>query len=51
MVAITHWTVSNHHTGKTSNYKSRRAASKAADKADNAYGAICCTVRAHWGAE
>lgn len=43
-----HYTVTNRVTGKVATYKTRAAASRAADKADLAYGAICCTVRAIW---
>lgn len=42
------WIVTNRHTGTVRTYKSRRAATDAADRGDNAYGAICCTTRTVW---
>lgn len=48
---VTHYTVTNRRTGKVTSYKSRTAATSAADRMDNAYGAICCTVKAHWSDE
>lgn len=40
--------VFNRRTGKTTNCKTSAGASRAADRMDNAYGAICCTRRAIW---
>lgn len=40
--------VTNRISGVTKSYKTRSAATRAADKADNAYGAIICSVRAIW---
>ena len=48
---ITHFTVTNRQTSKVTEYKTRAAASRAADRADNAYGAVICTQRAHWSDE
>lgn len=48
---ITHYTVTNNRTGKVTTYKTGPAASRAADRMDNAYGAIICTRRAHWSDE
>lgn len=48
---ITHWTVTNKITGKTTEYKTSAAASRAQDRMDNAYGAACTTRRAHWSDE
>lgn len=45
---ITHYEVTNPRTGVVKTYKTRAAATRAADKADNAYGAVCCTTRAVW---
>lgn len=47
-MTITHYTVTNRKTGKVSQYKTRAAASRAADRTDNAYGAYICSVQAHW---
>ena len=44
----TSYTVTNRKTGKVTTYKTRAAASRAADRMDNAYGAYICTVRANW---
>lgn len=38
--------VTNRVTGKTTSYKSSRAATKAMDRMDWAYGAVCTTRRA-----
>ena len=40
--------VTNRITGKTTVYKTGPAASRAVDRMDNAYGAVCCTRRAIW---
>lgn len=48
---ISHYTVFNRVTGRTTTYKSGVRASRAADRADMAYGAICCTRQAHWTKE
>ena len=48
---ITHYTVTNRNTGKVSIYQTRAAASRAADRMDNAYGAYICTTKAHWSDE
>lgn len=40
----THYTVANRRTGTVKTYKTRSAARRAADRADLAYGAVCCTV-------
>ena len=40
--------VTNRITGKVSSYKTGVAASRACDRADNAYGAYICTRRAIW---
>lgn len=48
---ITHWTVTNNKTGITKEYKTMAAACRAADRMDNAYGAVICTKRAHWSDE
>ena len=48
MASITHYTVTNRRTGKTYTFKTSRAASAACDRMDNAFGAVCCTRRAHW---
>jgi hypothetical protein len=45
-MAIIAWEVSNRVTGKVTRYKSLGAATRAADKADNAYGAYICSKRA-----
>lgn len=44
-MAISHYTVTDRSTGKVREYKTRQAASRAADKRDNEYGAYICTVR------
>jgi|GEM_PF-5680683 len=46
MTEISHYEVTNRHTGKVTIYKSGVRASRACDRADNAYGAIICTRRA-----
>lgn len=51
MPTITHYTVTNRNTGKVARFKTGAAASRAADRIDNAYGAIICTRRAHWSDE
>ena len=38
------YTVTNSRTGRVTEYKTLRAARKAADRMDSAYGAIICTV-------
>lgn len=48
---ITHYSVHNRRTGKTSIYRSGPAASRACDRMDSAYGAVICTRRAHWSDE
>lgn len=48
MAKIIGYEVSNRITGKTTSYRSGAAASRACDRMDNAYGAICCTRRAIW---
>ena len=48
---ITHYTVSNRITGKTTEYKTSAAASRAMDRMDAAYGAYICTRKAHWSDE
>lgn len=45
---ITHYEVTNRITGKVTTFKTSAAASKAVDRADNAYGAYICTRRAIW---
>jgi len=45
---VTHYEVTNVRSGVVKAYKTRDAATKAADKADAAYGAVCCTTRAVW---
>lgn len=40
--------VTNRRTGKVTSYQTRAAASRAADRMDNAYGAYICTTRAIW---
>lgn len=45
---ITHYTVTNRITGKVTEYKTGPAASRAADRMDNAYGAVICTRKSHW---
>lgn len=48
---ITGYTVTNRITGRALSYKSRAAATRAADRADSDYGAIICTVRPVWSDE
>ena len=48
---ITHYTVTNRITGKVTEYKTGVAASRAQDRVDSAYGAVCTTRRAHWSDE
>ena len=48
---ITHYTVTNRITGKVTECKTRPSASRTADRADNAYGAVICSTRAHWSDE
>jgi hypothetical protein len=48
---ITHYSVFNRITGKTAEYKTSGAAMRAMDRADNAYGAVICSRRAHWSDE
>lgn len=48
---ITHYTVFNRNTGKTTEYKTGLAASRAVDRMDRAYGAYICTRKAHWSDE
>lgn len=48
---ITHYTVFNRITGKTTSFKTGAAASKAVDRMDNAYGSYICTRKAHWSDE
>lgn len=48
MASISHYEVTNRRTGKVRTYKTRAAASRASDKADNDYGAYICTTRAIW---
>ncbi len=48
---VTHYTVTNRRTGKVTVCKTRTAATRCADRQDLAYGAICCTVKAHWSDE
>lgn len=48
---ITHYEVTNRRTGVVKSYKNGLAARRAANKADAAYGAICCTIRAIWSNE
>ncbi len=42
------WEVSNRITGKVTSYKSRKAASKAQDRMDWDYGAVCTSSKAIW---
>ncbi len=42
------WEITNRVTGKTTSYKSSRAASAAQDRMDFEYGACCTTRRAIW---
>lgn len=48
MQVISHYEVKNRITGKVTTYKSGVAASRACDRADNAYGAVICSRRAIW---
>lgn len=48
MQVISHYEVKNRITGKVTTYKSDVAASRACDRADNAYGAVICSRRAIW---
>jgi hypothetical protein len=48
MPKIIAYEVTNRRTGKTTRYASGMRARNAADRQDNAYGAICCTTRAVW---
>jgi hypothetical protein len=48
---ITHYSVFNRITGKTSIFKTGKRATDAVDRMDNAYGAYICTRRAHWSDE
>ncbi len=45
---VTHFEVTNVRTGVVKTFKTRDGATKAADRADQAFGAVCCTVRARW---
>lgn len=45
---ITHYELKNRATGETRTFKDRIRARRAADRADLAYGAICCSVRPVW---
>jgi hypothetical protein len=40
---ITHYSVTNRLSGRTSTYKTSAAASAAVNRMDNAYGAYICT--------
>lgn len=42
------WEVTNRRTGKTTSYTSSLAATRAQDRMDRAYGAVCTTRRAIW---
>lgn len=42
------WEVTNRRTGKVTTYKTGAAASRAADRMDNAHGSYICTRRAVW---
>lgn len=42
------WEVTNRQTGKVTRYKSSAAATKAQDRMDWAYGAVCTSRRAIW---
>lgn len=48
---ITHYSVSNRITGKTTTYKTGAAASRAAERMNMAYGAHIAGRRAHWSDE
>jgi len=45
---ITHYTVTNRITGKTTTYKTGPAASRAADRMNRDYGAHIAGRQAHW---
>lgn len=45
---ISHYEVTNRKTGKVTTYKTRGAATKAADRMDNAYGAYITSRKAIW---
>lgn len=42
------WEIFNKQTGRTTSYKSGRAASNAQERMDRAYGACCTTRKAIW---
>jgi hypothetical protein len=48
---ITHYSVFNRITGKTTSYKTGVAASRAAERMNMAYGAHIAGRRAHWSDE
>lgn len=48
---ITHYSVTNRRTGKVTICKTRAAASRCADRQDNAFGSYICTTKAHWSDE
>lgn len=48
---ITHYTVTHRITGKTTTYKTGVAASRAADRMNEAYGAHVAGRKAHWSDE
>jgi hypothetical protein len=48
---ITHYTVFNRISGKTTSYKTGAAASRAAEKMNLAYGAHIAGRKAHWSDE
>jgi hypothetical protein len=45
---VSHYEVTNRRTGKVTVYKTRVSATRAADRMDDAYGAVCCTTKAVW---
>lgn len=45
---IVRYDVTNTRTGKTTSYKTSRAATDAMDRMDQAYGACCTTRKAIW---
>lgn len=47
-MTVSHYEVFNRITGKVTVYKTRAAAIKASDRADNAYGAYITTIRTIW---
>jgi hypothetical protein len=51
MATITHYSISNRITGKTTTYKTGIAASRAADRMNMAYGSHIAGRRAHWSDE